>query len=132
MDNERMRILTMIEQGTITAEEGQLLLDALEKGARGTQPRWFKVRIFESGSERPKVRVTLPFKVFKLALKLGGSCQFAIPDDARRKMEAKGVHLEDTLENLDDALAEICNGERFDLVNVVDDEDGTRVEVYVE
>jgi hypothetical protein len=133
MSSERLRILTMLENGTITAEEAHMLLEALEKDARSSKAaRWFKVRVFERDSETPKVRVTLPLTVIKLALKLGGSCQLAMPDDARRQMEAKGIKIDEAMENLDEALAEVVDGKRFDLVNVTDDEDGTRVEVFIE
>ena len=50
---ERLRILKMIEEGTITAEEGAGLLSAVaesaskKKPARGdaVPPRWFRVRV---------------------------------------------------------------------------------------
>ena len=48
-------------------------------------------------------------------------------------MEEKGIDLDpETFENIDKLFDELAVNGRFDLVNIVDEEDGERVEIFVE
>lgn len=136
MSEERIRILRMVEEKKISAEEGAKLLAAVEAPASGVQngrAHWLKIRVFERGSEKPKVRVTVPISILKIAGKLGGKFHMMIPEETKAKMEAKGIRLDaksfEDIESLFDQFA--VNG-RYQLVDVEDDESGNRVEVYVE
>jgi hypothetical protein len=121
MSEERARILQMISNGKITAEEGAKLLSALRgassapQAARAGTARWFRVRVTDMVTGRTKVNVNLPLSLVKAGLKMGA--RFA-PD-----ME------ELDWEELTIAIQEGASGK---IVEVEDDEDGERVEVYVE
>ena len=60
---ERMKILKMIEQGKINAQEGAKLLTALSQSAQTReasrpatgQAKWFRVRVMDLNSGRNKV-----------------------------------------------------------------------------
>ena len=77
--------------------------------------RWFRVRVTDVATGRTKVNVNLPLSLVKAGLKMGA--RFA-PD----------------MEELDwDELAlAIQEGAAGKIVEVEDEEDGERVEVYVE
>jgi hypothetical protein len=121
MGEERMRILSMIENGQITAEEGAKLLAALRSSADDgattdrPQPRWFRVRVTDLASGRHKVNVNIPMSLVNVAVKMG----------ARFVPETEDVDLE--------ALTEaIRNGQVGKILEATDEADGERVEIFVE
>ncbi len=118
---ERMQILKMIESGQITAEEGAKLLAALNKvsepktGPPGGAPKWFRVRVTDLDTGRQKVSVNIPVGLVNVGMKMG----------ARFAPEVEGVDYEEV-------LAAIKSGTQGKVIDVVDEEDGERVEVFVE
>jgi hypothetical protein len=121
---ERLRILQMVEQRQISAEEGVRLLTALEGSRRdepasppspGSQPRWFRVRVTDLRSGRSKVNVNIPMGLVNVGLKLG----------ARFAPDVEGIDANSIIEM-------IKEGTRGKLVDVEDDEGGERVEIFVE
>ena len=74
---ERMRILKMVGDGQISAEEGVRLLNALRgsgsasQGPRPGQARWFRVRVTDMATGRTKVNVNLPLSLVKAGIKMG-------------------------------------------------------------
>ena len=121
MSEERSRILQMISEGKITAKEGAKLLSALRGASGAPQPsragtaRWFRVRVTDMVTGRTKVNVNLPLSLVKAGLKMGA--RFA-PDMEELDWEELTV-----------AIQEGASGK---IVEVEDEEDGERVEVYVE
>ncbi len=134
MSDEKLRILKMLESGAINADEAKELLNAVESPvSKDRKARWLKIRVYENYADKPNVRVTVPISLVKLATKLGGKFQMAIPEEAKKKMAEKGVKLDaETLEHIDEMFDELAVNGRFDLVNIVDEEDGDRVEIFVE
>ncbi|MBI5830462.1 MAG: hypothetical protein HZB20_13205, partial [Chloroflexi bacterium] len=78
---ERLKILRMIEDGKITAEDGAKLLAALSDTRRpasgasvaspGGAARWLRVRVTDSVTGKPKVNVNLPMSLVEVGLKIG-------------------------------------------------------------
>jgi hypothetical protein len=135
MSEERLRILKLIEEKKVTAEEGLKLLDALgeENGPSGTRPKWFKVRVTKAGREKPTVNVNIPFSFLRAAVKLGGKFQMMIPEDARYKMREKGIHLDaEGVEELERVFGSLAEHGQYKMVDVVDEDEGDHVEVFVE
>jgi hypothetical protein len=136
MSDERIRILKMVEEKKITADEGAKLLAAIEapdQGAQNGRAHWLKVRVFDKGSEKPKVRVTVPISLLKIAGKLGGKFHMMMPEQARAKMEAKGVRLDaESFEDIEELFDQFAVNGQYKMVDVEDDESGEKVEVYVE
>jgi hypothetical protein len=128
LKEERMQILKMIEAGTITADEGARLLAALEEGAgKGERPApwrdgapggkasWMRIRVTDLKTGRAKVNVNLPMGLVNVGLKMG----------ARFAPEMENV-------DLDEIMEAIKEGAQGKIVEVEDEEDGERVEIYVE
>jgi hypothetical protein len=128
LKEERMQILKMIEAGTVTADEGARLLAALEEGAgkgEGSAPggplagtgkaRWMRIRVTDLKTGRAKVNVNLPMGLVNVGVKMG----------ARFAPEMENVDLDEIM----DAIKEGAQGK---IVEVEDEEDGERVEIYVE
>ena len=120
--NARLKILNMIEEGKISAEEGARLLAALGKQKRKNtvpqegEPRWLRVRVTNLQSGKEEVRVNLPISLVDVGLRMGARF---VPD----------VEQELAMEELAEALHEGMTGK---IIDIVDEEDGQRVELFIE
>ncbi|MCD4687286.1 MAG: hypothetical protein K8S97_15265 [Anaerolineae bacterium] len=118
---ERMRILQMIQEGKVTAEEGAKLLQALGNAKQtppvpsSRDPRILRVRITDTASGRTKVNVKIPMGLVNVGIKLGA--RFA-PDSANI--------------NYDEIMEAIREGASGMIADVEDAESGEHVEVWVE
>ncbi|RLT37085.1 MAG: hypothetical protein DWI57_14060 [Chloroflexi bacterium] len=126
---ERMRVLRMIEEGKISAEEGARLLKAIEKSSKkpGRRPppapssnpgenggRWMRLRVSDTNSGRTKVNMTLPLGLVSMGLQVG----------ARFVPEVNNLDVT----QIRDALRSGVPGKILEVM----DEDGELVEIFVE
>lgn len=119
---ERMRILKMIADKQITAEEGARLLEALRAASSESQPRaeapkarWLRIRVTDRGTGRAKLNVSIPASLVDVGLKMG----------ARFAPEMAGM---DT-SAIQQALKEGIQGR---ILEVDDEADNERVEIFME
>ena len=120
---ERMRILKMIQEGKITAEEGAKLLSTLRESPKPTkgslnlanQKGWLRVRVTDMASGKTKVNVNLPLGLVDAGLRIGA--QYA-PD-------LQGL-------DLNQVVNEIKSGASGKIIDVFDEEDGEHVEIFIE
>jgi hypothetical protein len=123
---ERMKILKLIEEGKISADEGSKLLSALSDTRRGipTPPRppgmgggarWLRVRVTDTRTGRSKASVQIPLALVDAGMKIG----------AHFAPEVQGVDMSNVME----ALRMGVTGK---IIDVVDEEDGEHVEIFVE
>ena len=123
---ERMKILKMIEEGKISADEGSKLLAALSDTRRGLPmpprppgmggpARWLRIRVTDTRTGRSKASVQIPLALVDAGMKIG----------AHFAPEVEGVDMSNVME----ALRMGVTGK---IIDVVDEEDGEHVEIYVE
>jgi hypothetical protein len=124
---ERMKILKMIEEGKLSAEEGTKLLSALSSsrmpvpprptGMPGMPggPRWLRIRVTDVRTGRSKASVQIPLALVDAGLKIG----------AHFAPEVEGVNMSNVMEAL-------RSGVTGKIIDVTDEEDGEHVEIYVE
>ena len=121
---ERMKILKMIEEGKLSAEEGTKLLAALSDKRMPTPPRspgmaggprWLRIRVTDIRSGRSKASVQIPLALVDAGMKIG----------AHFAPEVQGVDMT----NVMDAVRSGMTGK---IIDVTDEEDGEHVEIYVE
>ena len=122
---ERMKILKMVEEGKISAEDGAKLLSALSEGrksagapatgATGGEARWFRVRVTDLATGKTKVNVNIPMGLVNVGIKMGA--RFA-PGFDSQQMEAMAEALK--------------SGALGKIVEAIDEEDGERVEIFLE
>ena len=123
---ERMKILKMIEEGKVSAEDGAKLLAALG-GTRKTtsagtanmvntgDSRWFRVRVTDQLTGKTKVNVNIPIGLVNVGLKVGARF-------------APGLEAEEM-----DAITQALNtGMTGKIIDVMDEEDGEHVEIFIE
>ena len=101
---ERMKILEMIREGTISAEEGARLLE-----------RWMRVKVTDLKTSAVKVSVNIPMGLVRVGIKMGA--RFTPRDSA---IDYNGVM---------DALRNGSTGKIVDLENKDENE---RVEIWIE
>ena len=120
---ERMKILKMIEEGKLSAEEGTKLLAALSErlplsprapGMPGGA-KWLRIRVTDTRSGRSKASVQIPLALVDAGLKIG----------AHFAPEVEGVDMSYVMEAL-------RSGMTGKIIDVTDEEDGEHVEIYVE
>ena len=123
-DEERIKILQMVEEGKVTAEEAATLLRALEGGRRsgpaaapapGGKRQFLRIQVTDLESGTAKVNVTLPMGLVGAGLRMA----------ERFAPQFEGFDMQE----LQDLLASGVDGK---LVEVVDEGDNERVEIYVE
>jgi DUF4097 and DUF4098 domain-containing protein YvlB len=120
---ERMKILKMINEGKITAEEGSKLLKSLGgsekpkkvKGKIGSS-QWLRVRVTDMAKGKTKVNVNLPLKLLDAGLNIAS--QFAPEMEDQQMMDA-----------VKEALHENMQGK---IVDVIDEEDQEQIEIFIE
>ncbi|MCD6216284.1 hypothetical protein J7L05_00310 [bacterium] len=147
MKDEVMRILKMVEDSKITAEQGAKLIEAIEtatassswidlndpstysgpstdSGQAGKKPSWLYIMV-DGGEQRhgrkKSVRVRIPIKLAKWALKF-------VPKSAHAEMR-KEFGEDFDISQIGEILDELPVGE--DLVNVVDSEEGENVRIFL-
>jgi len=121
---ERLKILRMLEEGKIKADEAARLLEAVgESGAEAEaaaatkgRGKTLHVRVFRGDSERPNVDVNIPLSLAKWALKF-------VPADAKARMGDKEVDLDELGTLLDEGIGE--------LITVHDEDKDERVEISI-
>ncbi|MBL7063084.1 MAG: hypothetical protein ISS49_02600 [Anaerolineae bacterium] len=121
--DERLKILQMLEEDKITAEEAATLLRAMDGGRRaapgapgpGRQGRYLRIQVTDLPSGTGKVNVTIPVEMVKAGLRIA---------------ERFAPGFEDLdLQELGELIASGAIGK---IVEVMDAEDNERVEIYVE
>jgi hypothetical protein len=126
---ERLKVLKMVQEGKLNADQASELLSFLETSTgretgRTTQPppppgvrgnRWLRVRVTDTNTGKTRVNIRLPVSMVSAGIKMG----------MRFTPEVQGLDPEE--------LAQIiASGETGQIVDVMDDEDGEHVEVFVE
>ena len=123
-EEERLQILQMVEEGKLSAVEAVGLLNALAKDARPTPQvetpaktgeRFFRVRVTDTRSGRHKVMVTLPLSLMDWGLRIGARFSPDVPDI--------------NFQELSDLMRSTTDGK---LVDVLDEEDGEHVEIFID
>lgn len=131
---ERLKILTMLQEGKINAEQAARLLEALENassaGRSAPKPpsapaspsygpagggRWMRVRVTDTDTGKTRVNIRLPLNLVSSGIKMG----------MRFAPEVDGLD-----PNL--LMDWVRSGEVGQIVDVYDDEDGEHVEVFIE
>lgn len=126
MNEEKMMILKMLQEGKISADEAAKLLESLESGnkkegkkqaeePRKSEGKFFRVSITDIATGKSRANIRMPLSVMGIGMKFGA--HFAPQID--------GVES-------DQLMDAIRNGQVGKIIDVYDDEDGEHVEIYIE
>lgn len=122
MNEEKIRILKLLEDKKISSAEAMALLEALEKsgggGGAARSGKVLRIRVYEGGSAEPKVNVSVPL----------GWAKFMAPfieGKIKSKLADKGYDVD--LAKVQEAI------EAQEPMKIVDVQDGgDKVEIYIE
>jgi hypothetical protein len=121
LSDERLRILRLVENKQITADEAGRLLETIETEAARvrstptTRPRSLRVLVTDLSSRRQKINVTIPVTLVDIGLKLGARL-------SPRPSETLG----------DDIRRAISSGETGRVFDMQDFEENERIEIFLE
>jgi len=126
MREETVQILKMVEEGKITADQAVQLIEAGNlfdnskdrSTAVSGRAKWLRVRVYDLNSNKRKVNISIPLSLVSIGLKLG--TKFGLD-----KADLKGI-------DFNEIIQLIQEGEEGKLVDVIDEESGEKVEVYVD
>jgi hypothetical protein len=120
--DERLKILKMVDEGKITAEEGAKLLSALTESRKPPRKsplstysggaRWLRVRVTDMATGKAKATVNLPLGLVDAGLNIASQY-------------APGVNFEELVEAINAGAA-------GKIIDVMDEEDGEHVEIFIE
>ena len=136
MNEERKKVLEILADGKITADEAERLLEALENKAQETSPQTALTETLDNlpkylfvkvdAVDGDKVNIRVPLKLIKAGIKLKALLPQDAQDKINVKLSEKGINLEDfAAENFKDILDAISE---FELN--VDDKKGDKVRIY--
>ena len=125
MSTDRLRILKMVQEGKVSPEEGENLIQALGEtpsieNTPAKNHKFLKIRVRQG--DKTKVNVTIPMSLAKLGLKF-------IPKDAQMTLGEQKIDLDEILRIIDEGVPD---GKIVD-IDASDDEEGdTKIEIMVE
>lgn len=138
MNQEIMRVLELIEEGKVNADQGMELIKAMSSEEKKDESqsvnetgRFFKVKV---DGDKTKVNVNIPIRLVKVATKFVNLGMNFIPQEARHEMDKRGIDLNqidfnELVDLIDQGLAD---GKLVD-VDLQDPTEGhMTVAVYVE
>jgi len=127
--DETRKIIDLLADGKITAEEAERLMKAL--GTKTSTPkkgRKIVFRITEEGEINPKINIAIPIVLAKIGFKF-------IPEDAFLNASVNGSNFDFSSINWHEIVQMASNGEIGDLFNLdVEEDDGRNksIRIFVE
>ena len=120
MQEDRIQVLKMLEEGKITAEEAARLLDALQESP-GTEEKpqpgkRILIKVTDPKTGKRKVNLKIPIGLAKIAAKF-------VPARAKRKLAEEGV-------DVDAVLASVLSENAGKIVDI--DTDDEHVEISID
>ena len=139
MNDDRKRILAMLAEGKVTADEAERLLDALGHGPRPSAgaapgsnraPKYFRVEVNANDADGPtKVNVRVPMQLLRAGVRLSALIPPRARDEVNAAMAREGIPFDINQlkpENLDDLIEHLGD------FNVDVDSGDAKVRVYCE
>ena len=124
MNEEKMMILKMLQNGKISAKEAAKLLESLDSGEKegkkkkehaNRRGKFIRVKVTDTKTGKSRANIRVPINLLRVANKFGG----------KFNLDIDGV-------TIDEIQASISDGNLGKIVDVYDDEEGEHVEVFIE
>ena len=126
---EKKRIINLVAEGKISAEDAARLLEALNpKPAKTKLGRKLRILITQEGSEKPKLNISIPVKLAQLGVEF-------IPRNANFDAHLESSNFDFSSINWKEIMDMVSSGEVGDLFNMEVEEDNkppTTIRIYVE
>lgn len=128
--DERRRIIEMLAEKKVTADEAAKLLEAVndKKITTGKAKRFLKILVAKDNKSKPVVNVTIPIMLIKLGLKFIPKEQMINANINSTNFDFSGIDWEELLK----AATQEEVGDLFSAEIEEDDGSTTKVRIYVE
>lgn len=140
MNQERMKILELLEEGKINRMEAMELLSTLNNSRELDEPsqsssidqkRFLRVRV---DGDKTKVNVNIPLNLIKVAAQIADTSMKWMPQEAHEEIRKQGIDLtkidfDEIINLIDQGLSD---GRLVDIETEDEKEGRTKVEVYVD
>lgn len=142
MSDERMRILNMVAEGKITADEAEKLLEALsgvlgnteisESGSNTLKPKFLRILVEPKNGQSSgrchgdRVNIKVPIMLIKAGMKLGSILPNGQKDRVNNHLQEKGINID--LGNLDsNAIDDLLMGLKETSIDVDDEKETVKI-----
>ncbi len=142
MSEERMRILNMVAEGKITAEEAEKLLEALSgvlgnttieaSESKGAKPKFLRIVVEPKKGQNgellngDRVNIKVPIMLIKAGMKLGSILPNGQKDRVNSHLKQKGINID--LGNLDsNAIDDLLMGLKETSIDVDDEKETVKI-----
>ena len=124
MNEEKMMILKMLQDGKISAKEAAKLLESLDSGKNEEKKKkehvarhgkFIRVKVTDTVTGKSRANIRVPINLLRVANKFGGNFN----------LDIDGV-------TIDEIQSSINDGDLGKIIDVYDDEEGEHVEVFIE
>lgn len=116
MNEEKRKVLKMLEEGKITADDAMKLLASLERSSEpGIKGKKLRIRVTDRQTNKPKVNLTIPLGLAKVVAKF-------IPSKAKAKLQEEGV-------DIDSLLSQIASENIGKIVDVESEEEYAEISI---
>lgn len=126
---EKKRIINMVAEGKISAEDAARLLEALNpKPAKSNMGRKLHILITQEGSKKPKLNLSIPVKLAQIGVRF-------IPKNANFDAHLESTNFDFSSINWKEIMDMVSSGEVGDLFNMEVEEDNKppiTIRIYVE
>jgi hypothetical protein len=122
---ERLQVLKMVEAGQVSAAEAVELLDVLERAAEAktlpvppdarSSPYRMRVRVTDLATGQQKVDITLPWGLATVGMNMGA------------RFTPRDIDID-----LEEILSAVRSGAEGKVMEMVDEAEGERVEIFVD
>ena len=133
MNEDRKRVLGMLAEGKITADEAERLLDAMGRAApygaptvarSNAAPKYFRVVVEDNqpGESQARVNVRIPMQLLRAGVRLSALIPPKARDEVNAAMAREGIpidinqlkpeNLDELVEALSDFTVDVEDGER--------------------
>lgn len=120
MSEDKIRILNMVKEGTVSVDEAEQLIDALgskdsihvdspDLKTGNKHPKYLRIQVMENFDEvkKEKVNIKIPLGIVRAGVKLGALIPDKTRDEINKSFNAKGMHLgidDFNSENIEDLI----------------------------
>lgn len=125
MNDEKIRLLKMVEEGKLTAEQAAGLFEALgdtenqeQEPAIAIEPQNFRIRVIDIKSGQNKINLAIPIKLLKMIEAL-------TPESVKESLRDRGLNFKEIMKAAD-------TNQRGIILEMEDTVSGEKIEIQVE
>ncbi|MEA1913381.1 MAG: hypothetical protein U9N06_06090 [candidate division WOR-3 bacterium] len=126
MNSEKERILKMLEEGKINAEEAYHLLTGIDRKKTKKEARSLRIKVESKGEEN--VNIKIPLGLTRKLINIGGKLVSRFSPRTQKKLEKFDIDIDEILQSIDEELD--LGAEPLKLVDL--EEGNDKIKIWIE